>query len=203
MQGFGGNRDGNGHVGMTCSKVSHTREIMRGSIYSLLPQHTPLECKVKPGANLKNKHLHTSKGGLQQTSPNTAAFLMLAANRAALAPGAKQTVRQSRATVDHHRDPHKQQTLPAASKQSTPPAAHHAAPEWRPAAPTLAHQHTTSLRSSIILQCGLLLGLHLHDALHKVLVVHLQPVPPQRQHARLNTHLHTPGPRQFRQLCRV
>mmetsp|Transcript_6297 Transcript_6297/g.18868 ORF Transcript_6297/g.18868 Transcript_6297/m.18868 type:complete len:332 (+) Transcript_6297:939-1934(+) len=43
-------------------------------------------------------------------------------------------------------------------------------------------------RSAVVVQAGLLLGLHLHDALDEVLVVHHSGVPAQRQHARLNAH---------------
>eukprot|EP00882_Tetradesmus_deserticola_P024956 GHRQ01027338.1.p1 GENE.GHRQ01027338.1~~GHRQ01027338.1.p1 ORF type:complete len:145 (+),score=6.45 GHRQ01027338.1:496-930(+) len=50
-------------------------------------------------------------------------------------------------------------------------------------ASTPAQQHLC-----IVHQCGLLLRLHRHDALHKVLMVDLQPVPPERKHARLHTH---------------
>ncbi len=42
--------------------------------------------------------------------------------------------------------------------------------------------------SGIVVQRRLLLGLDLHDALHKVLVVDIGRVPPQGQHACLHTH---------------
>lgn len=52
-----------------------------------------------------------------------------------------------------------------------------------------APMHTTHAHHlCIVVQVGFLLCLHLHDTLYKVLMVDLQPIPPESQHPCLYTH---------------
>mmetsp|Transcript_18451 Transcript_18451/g.46679 ORF Transcript_18451/g.46679 Transcript_18451/m.46679 type:complete len:312 (-) Transcript_18451:612-1547(-) len=71
---------------------------------------------------------------------------------------------------------------PTAAYSSTQQPAHH------PAHPARLPPPATPPCLRVVVERGLLLGLHRGDALHKVLVAHLGAVAPQRQHARLHAH---------------